>query len=176
MLFEKTSLAGPRLITPESINDERGFFARTFCEREFTVAGLPTHFPQHSISFNRLRATVRGMHYQEAPDAEAKVVRCVAGAIVDVIVDVRRESATFGKWTAFELTAHNRHQLYIPEGFAHGFQTLADDTEVSYMISAFHAPHAARGFRYDDPTVAISWPLPVAMISQKDLDWPAFPG
>lgn len=176
MQFHTTKIDGPRLIVPEPIADERGFFARSFCEREFAAAGLPMRFPQHSVSFNRLRGTVRGMHYQIAPDVEAKVVRCIAGAMLDVIVDVRRSSPTFGQWESFKLTAENGHQIYIPAGFAHGFQTQRDDTEVGYLISAFHVPHAARGFRYDDQRVGIVWPLPVSMISQKDLDWPAFPG
>lgn len=176
MLFRLTTLGGPCLIEPDPIRDERGFFARTFCEREFAAEGLPTRFPQHSTSYNRLRGTVRGMHVQLAPDAEAKVIRCLAGAMLDVIVDLRSASPTFGKWESFELTAENRRQLFIPEGFAHGFQTLADDTEVGYMISAFHAPHAARGFRHDDASIGIRWPLPVTMISQRDRDLPAFPG
>lgn len=176
MQFQATALDGPRLIVLEPMSDERGFFARSFCEREFAAAGLPTHFPQHSVSHNRVRGTLRGMHYQTAPDAESKVVRCVAGAMLDVIVDIRPSSPAFGRWESFELSSANRHQLYIPAGFAHGFQTLTDDTEVGYMISAFHAPHAAQGFRYDDPRIGITWPLPVAMISQKDLDWPPFRG
>ena len=176
MQFRSTTLCGPRLIELDPISDERGFFARTFCEREFAAEGLSTQFPQHSVSHNRLRGTIRGMHFQLAPDSEAKLVRCIAGSMLDVIVDMRTGSPTFGRWESFELTSENRHQLYIPEGFAHGFQTLADNTAVGYMISAFHAQHAARGFRHDDASVGIRWPLAVTMISQRDLDWPTFPG
>lgn len=176
MQFHTTSLAGARLIDVEPARDDRGFFARAFCEREMASQGLVTHFPQHSISYNALRGTLRGMHFQRPPNAEVKIVRCIAGAIFDVIVDVRESSPTFGSWEGFELTADNRRQIYIPEGFAHGFQTLTDDTEVTYMISAFHVPEAARGFPYDDPEVQIDWPIPVAVISKKDLSWPSFPG
>lgn len=174
MLFLETRLPGPRLIELEPMRDQRGFFARTFCEREFEAHGLPTRFPQHSLSGNVLKGTVRGMHFQVAPYAEAKVVRCARGAVFDVLIDVRGGSETRGQWEAFELTAENHRQLFIPEGFAHGFQALTDEAEVAYMISAFHAPGQGLGFRYDDPAFSISWPLPVATVSDRDLSWPPF--
>lgn len=176
MKITAARLAGAMVIEPEPHRDARGFFARTFCEREFAAAGLVTHFPQHSISYNARRGTVRGLHYQEAPHSEAKIVRCTAGAIFDVIVDIRAGSPTRGEWQAFELTHTNRTALYIPEGFAHGFQALADETEVSYLISAFHVPEAARGYRYDEHAFAVRWPLAVTAISDRDQGWPAFPG
>ncbi|PPC88446.1 MAG: dTDP-4-dehydrorhamnose 3,5-epimerase [Hyphomicrobium sp.] len=173
MLFQKTRIEGPRLITLQEHADERGFFARTFCERKLADEGLVTHYPQHSVSYNVRRGTIRGMHFQNAPHGEAKIVRCTAGAIFDVIVDVRQGSTSFGQWEGFELSAGNHRQLYIPEGFAHGFQTLMDATEISYLISAFHAPFAAMGFPFDDATVAIAWPLPATVMSEKDRMWPA---
>ncbi|MDX2257910.1 MAG: dTDP-4-dehydrorhamnose 3,5-epimerase [Hyphomicrobiaceae bacterium] len=176
MRFLATEFDGPVLVAPEPISDERGFFARAFCEHEFAAHGLPIRFPQTSVSFNTHAGTVRGMHFQAGASAEAKLVRCIAGAMFDVIVDLRVGAPTFGRWQGFHLDAENRHQLFIPKGFAHGFQTLRPSTEVGYMISAFHAPDAARGFRYDDPAIAIAWPQPVAMISARDLAWPAFPG
>lgn len=175
MLFRETKLQGPRLIEIEKLSDERGFFARTFCERELAAEGLATRYPQHSVSYNARRGTLRGMHFRLPPTGEAKIVRCNAGAILDVIVDVRATSPTFGMWESFEIAADNHRALYIPEGFAHGFQTLTDNTEVFYLISAFHSPELERGFRYDDTSVAIAWPLPVSVISAKDLDWPTFP-
>lgn len=174
MLFHNTRLQGPRLIELQEHFDDRGFFARVFCERELAAEGLVTNYPQHSVSYNALRGTVRGMHFQNAPHGETKIVRCTAGAIFDVVVDVRKGCASFGQWEGFELSAGNHRQLYIPEGFAHGFQTLVDATEISYLISAFHAPVAATGFPFDDATVAIEWPLPVTVISEKDRLWPAF--
>lgn len=173
MRISDTELAGAKLIELEPLRDERGFFARTFCEREFAACGLKTSFVQHSVSSSVKKGTMRGMHFQRAPAAEVKVVTCTRGAIFDVIIDLR-EGPAQARWQGFELTADNRHRLYIPEGFAHGFQTLTDDVEVSYLISAFYAPEAASGVRYDDPAFGIRWPLPITSISDKDRLWPDF--
>ena len=175
MRFEATGLNGAWLIHLEPVNDARGSFARTFCENEFQAHGLQTRFPQHSVSWSSRGGTVRGMHYQMDPRAEVKIVRCLSGSIWDVIIDIRPESATFGKWRGFELSEEDGRQLYVPKGFAHGFQSLTDDARVNYLISEFHAPSAASGFRYDDPAFGIRWPLPVTMISEKDLLWPRWP-
>src|SRR5258706_7740854 len=145
---------------PELLTDERGFFARTFSRQEFAELHLDSRIEQCSISFNRKKGTLRGMHYQIAPHAETKIVRCTMGAIYDVIVDLRADSATLYKWIAVELSAEDRKMLYIPQGFAHGFQTLEDNTEVSYQISTAYAPEAARGVRWDDPRIGVQWPLP----------------
>ena len=172
MEFRPTRFEDAWLITPEPKRDERGFFARTFCVREFAAHGLETCFVQHSTSYSARKGTLRGMHFQRPPHAEVKVVSCLKGAIWDVIVDLRANSPHFGEWEGFTLTSENRWQLYIPRGFAHGFQTLTDGTEVGYLISEFHAPEAAAGLRYDDPALAIRWPLPVSVIAEKDRTWP----
>jgi dTDP-4-dehydrorhamnose 3,5-epimerase len=172
--FRQTNLADVRLIELEPAVDERGFFARTFCEREFAEQGLQTRFVQHSISSTTRTGSVRGMHFQRPPHEEVKLIRCIAGAVHDVLIDLRAGSPTYLKWEAYALTAQNRRQLYVPAGFAHGFQTLAPDSVVAYLISAFYAPEASAGFRHDDPAFAIPWPLPVADISAKDLGWPDF--
>ena len=174
MRFFETRLHGARLIDLELVKDERGFFSRTFCVREFASHGLETSFVQHSLSHSAKRGTLRGMHLQTPPHGEVKLVECSKGAIWDVIIDIRRQSPTFGQWQGFELTAENRRHLYIPIGFAHGFQTLSDNTEVRYLISEFYEPSAASGLRYDDKAFAISWPLPVTVISDKDRLWPDF--
>ena len=174
MRFEATELEGAWLIGLEPASDDRGFFARTFCMREFAEHGLETGFVQHSASYSTRRGTVRGMHFQRAPAAEVKLVNCVRGAIYDVIVDLRKRSLTYRCWQGFELSAENRRRLYIPAGYAHGFQTLSDDAEVEYLISEFYAPQSASGVRYDDPAFAISWPLSVASISDKDRLWPDY--
>ena len=176
MLFEETDLCGAWLIEAEPAHDERGFFARTFCAREFATRGLTTHFVQNSTSQSKRRGTLRGMHFQRPPHGEVKVVSCLRGALWDVIIDLRPGSPTYRQWQGFELTAANRRQLYIPEGFAHGFQTLCDDTQAGYLISAFYVPEAAAGVRYDDPAFGIAWPLPVSVISDKDRSWPDFLG
>ena len=176
MRFEAIGLDGAWLIHPEPMEDERGFFARTFCVNEFGDHCLETKFPQHSVSHSSRKGTVRGMHFQNAPHEEVKLVRCLTGSIYDVIIDLRRGSQTFRQWKGFELTAENGLQLYIPKGFAHGFQTLADDTSVNYLISEFHAPAAANGVRYSDLAFDVRWPLPVTSISEKDLRWPDFRG
>ncbi len=172
MRFLQSSLDGPLLIEPEPIRDERGFFARTFCVAEFGDHGLVNEFVQHSISFSERLHTLRGMHFQDPPHAEVKVVTCIAGAIYDVVVDIRPQSATYLRWQAFELTASNRLQLYIPEGFAHGFQTLTANVTVNYLISKFHAPQAANGLRFDDPLLAVDWPAAPSTMSDRDRSWP----
>ena len=174
MRFEETKLCGAWLIEAEPAHDERGFFARTFCSREYAKRGLTTQFVQNSTSHSNARGTLRGMHFQRAPHAEVKVVSCLRGALWDVIIDLRPESPTYRRWQGFELSAANQRQLYIPAGFAHGFQTLCDDTRAGYLISAFYVPEAAAGVRYDDPAFAIEWPLPVSVISEKDRSWPDF--
>jgi len=174
MEFNRTSLEGVWLVGLEPTHDERGFFARTFCEREFLTHGLETSYPQHSTSFSARKGTIRGMHFQREPHSEAKLVRCLSGEIWDVIVDIRPRSPTYCRWQAIGLSGDNRLQLYIPKGFAHGFQTLSDNVEVSYLISAFHTPDSASGIRYDDSAFQIDWPLPVTVISDKDRAWPDF--
>jgi len=176
MLFRATRLQDVRLIELEPIRDERGFFARTFCAREFAAHGLAGSFVQHSISRTARVGSIRGLHFQRPPHAEVKLIRCVSGAIYDVLVDLRPGSATYMQWEAYELRAGDGLQLYAPAGFAHGFQTLAPDSEVAYAMTAFYAPEAADGVRYDDPAFAISWPLPVADLSPKDRSWPDFSG
>ena len=172
MIFTPTPLTGAFVITPDLIEDERGFFARTFCRREFAEHGLNPNLVQCNISFNKTKGTLRGMHYQAAPHAEVKLVRCSAGSIYDVIIDLRMDSSTFKQWFAVELSADNRKLLYIPEGFAHGFQTRTDNTEVIYHHSAFYNPESARGLKFDDPAIGIIWPLPVSMISPRDQSYP----
>jgi dTDP-4-dehydrorhamnose 3,5-epimerase len=174
MKFHSTNLNDAYLVQLEPARDDRGFFARTFCAEEFASHGLQTNYPQHSISFSARKGTLRGMHYQLAPHSEAKLVRCIEGAILDVIIDIRPDSPTYRRWQQFELSDVNDCQLYIPKGFAHGFQTLSDHVEVSYLISTPYKPEAARGIRYNDPAFGITWPLPVTEISERDLHWPDF--
>jgi dTDP-4-dehydrorhamnose 3,5-epimerase len=171
MRFTATKLEGAWVVEPEPHEDSRGLFARTFCGREFRDQGLVDTFVQCNTSWNALAGTVRGFHYQLPPSCEAKLVRCTAGSLSDVIIDLRPDSPTYLQHVAVELTAKNRMALYIPEMFAHGFQTLKDDTEVFYQMSEFYAPKLARGLRYDDPKLGIRWPLPVASISDRDLNW-----
>ncbi len=156
------------LVEPELHEDERGFFARTWCQKEFLELGLNSQFVQCNVSFNRRAGTLRGLHYQVPPHEEVKLVRCTRGSIFDVIVDIRAESETYGQYAAFELSADNHLALYIPRGFAHGFQSLAADTEVLYQMSDFFDAESARGFHYADATIAIRWPLPVSVISKND--------
>jgi dTDP-4-dehydrorhamnose 3,5-epimerase len=172
--FHPTEIHSAWLVQLESARDNRGFFARTFCADEFAVHGLETSFPQHSISCSDRKGTLRGMHYQRAPHEEVKLVRCSRGAIWDVIVDLRPESPTYRRWQGFELQSANGHQLYIPKGVAHGFQSLTDDVEVSYLISERYRADSGAGVRYDDPSFGIAWPLPVTAISAKDAAWPDF--
>jgi dTDP-4-dehydrorhamnose 3,5-epimerase len=176
MLFTKTDLTGAWLIEAAPNRDPRGWFARTFCEREFADHGLETRFVQHSTSQSVSKGTLRGMHFQRAPHAEVKLVRCLKGAIYDVIIDLNPGSPSYRQWRGFELSADNQRQLYVPKGFAHGFQTLQDNVEVAYLISESFAPEAASGVRWDDPAFAIGWPLPVSVMSDKDKVWPDFVG
>lgn len=175
MIFAETKLKGAFIIDIERKEDARGFFARTFCEDEFTARNLNTHWVQCSISFNAHRNTLRGMHYQTAPFAEIKLVRCTMGAVYDVIIDLRSESETFKQWIAVELTAENRRAIYIPEGLAHGFQTLTDDTELLYQISEFYHPECARGVRWNDPAFDIKWPTAGELIiAARDREYSDF--
>ena len=168
MRIQATALTGVFVIDLERHRDERGYFARTWCPREFEAHGLNPRLAQCSVSFNTRKGTLRGMHYQAAPHEESKVVRCTRGAIYDVAVDVRPESPTFRAWVAVELTAENGRMLYIAEGCAHGFQTLADDTEVFYQISEFYHPESARGIAWDDPAIGIQWPADPVVMSDRD--------
>jgi dTDP-4-dehydrorhamnose 3,5-epimerase len=172
MKFSKTSLAGLWIIDLELREDERGFLARTFCENEFTEHGLNIRWPQCNLTLTKKRGVIRGMHFQSSPRPEIKLVRCAAGAIFDVAVDVRPNSPTFGKYEGFELSAQNRRMLYIPGGFAHGFQCLADNSEVFYQMSEFFFADLSRGVRWNDSTVAIKWPLPDPALSERDRNLP----
>jgi dTDP-4-dehydrorhamnose 3,5-epimerase len=175
MQFTETALAGAFVIDLERREDERGFFARAWCEEEFAAHGLDTRVSQCNVSFNERRGTLRGLHYQVPPHAEVKVVRCTRGAVYDVIVDLRPDSGTYTRWIGVELTAENRRQLYVPEGFAHGYLTLEDGTETYYQVSAPYAPDAERGARWDDPAFGIEWPdAGELLISEKDRGWPDF--
>lgn len=174
MIFTETELKGAFIIEIDPHEDERGFFARSWCENEFKEHGLNPRLAQCNISFNKKRGTLRGMHYQAEPYPEAKLVRCTMGAIYDVIIDLRKDSPTFKRWAAVELTAQNRRALYVPEGFAHGFQTLEDNTEVFYQMSEFYHPECARGVRWDDPAFGVEWRLPVSGSSLRDHLYPMF--
>jgi dTDP-4-dehydrorhamnose 3,5-epimerase len=176
MIFTETKLAGAFVIDPEHFEDERGFFALCWSEEKFAARGLNPRSVETNISFNRKEGTLRGMHFQIAPHAQPKLVRCTAGAIYDVIIDLRPESVTFKQWTAVELTAANHRQIYIPEGFAHGFQTRANDTEVLYQMSAPYVPTSARGVRWNDSTFAIDWPAAERFIIARDQTYPDFTG
>jgi dTDP-4-dehydrorhamnose 3,5-epimerase len=176
MIFRETKLKGAYIVDIERREDDRGFFARTWCLREFEAHGLNSRLAQCSISFNAKRGTLRGMHYQVKPFEEAKLVRCTMGSLCDVIVDLRPDSPTFKNHLSVVLTAENRTMLYVPEGFAHGFLTLEDETEVHYQISEFHAPGHARGFRWNDPAFGIAWPADEKVISERDLNYPDFNG
>lgn len=174
MIFTPVSLGGACLVEIERVEDERGFFARTWCRREFEKHGLDPRLAQCSISFNRARATLRGLHYQTTPHEEAKLVRCVRGSVWDVIVDLRPDSPSFTGHFGVELSAENRRALYVPPGFAHGFITLEDATEVAYQMSEFYHPESARGVRWDDPAFGIEWPLVPQVISERDRCYPDF--
>jgi len=173
MRIEPTALDGVVRICIEPIRDDRGFFARTLCEQTLGDAGLVTHYPEHSISFNTAAGTLRGMHWQAEPHGEIKIVRCTRGRVFDVAVDIRPASPTYRQWVGEELSAENGTALYIPQGFAHGFITLEPETEVLYAISEGYRPELARGFRYDDSEVGIAWPLPPAVLSERDRALPA---
>jgi dTDP-4-dehydrorhamnose 3,5-epimerase len=168
MLFNETKLKGAFVVDIEPREDERGFFARSWCADEFEKLGLNSDLFQCNISFNKKRGTLRGMHYQVEPYPEAKLVRCTMGAIYDVIIDLRAASPTFKQWISVELSAQNRRALYVPEDFAHGFQTLMDNTEVFYQMSEFYHPECARGLRWDDPMFGIHWPVADIIMSEKD--------
>jgi len=174
MTFQETKLAGVFEIHLQPLSDDRGFFARSWCQREFQTHGLNPYLVQCNISFNPRKRTLRGMHYQLAPYAEAKLVRCTSGAIYDVALDLRPHSPTFKHWAAALLTAANRHMFYIPEGCAHGFLTLEDDTEVFYQMSEYYRPESGRGVRWDDPAFQIAWPEEAEVISERDRTYPNF--
>jgi dTDP-4-dehydrorhamnose 3,5-epimerase len=174
MIFEETRIDGVWIIRPERLEDDRGFFARTWDEKEFAERGLSAHLVQCSISFNRCRGTLRGLHYQASPHEESKLVRCTAGAIFDVAVDLRPESPTFKDWAGVELSAENRVALYIPEACGHGFLTLEDSSEVFYQMTEVYVPGAGRGVRWDDPAFGVAWPGEVAVISERDRKYPDF--
>jgi dTDP-4-dehydrorhamnose 3,5-epimerase len=174
MIFEETNIRGVVEVRLNRIADERGFFARSWCREEFEKAGLDARLVQCNISYNPRKGTLRGMHYQLAPHAEAKLVRCTMGAIYDVILDLRVESPTYKKWMGINLTAENRDMVYIPEGCAHGFLTLEDDCEVFYQMSQFYSAGAARGVRWDDPAFGIVWPAKPESLSDRDRNYPDF--
>jgi len=173
MKFEPVQdLPGVWLIELEPREDERGFLTRTYCEEEFAAHGLVTRWPQCNLTLTRKKGAIRGMHFQDGSRPEIKLIRCAAGAIYDVLVDVRPASATFGSWKGFELTARNHLQLYVPAGFAHGFQCQINDCEVYYQMSAAYAPALSRGIRHDDPELKIAWPLPITQVSARDGELP----
>ncbi|RJQ42903.1 MAG: dTDP-4-dehydrorhamnose 3,5-epimerase [Nitrospiraceae bacterium] len=174
MIFKETRLKGAFIIEPERFDDERGFFARTWCRNEFGKHGLNTSLVQCNISFNKKSGTLRGMHFQSAPHPEIKLVRCTRGAVYDVIIDLRQDSETYKQWLSVELTEDNRAMLYIPEGFAHGFLTLGDNTELFYQMSEFYHPECAGGVRWNDPAFSVQWPAEVRVISGRDRDYPDF--
>ncbi len=176
MTFTETKLPGAFVIDPEKIEDERGFFARAWCEDEFAAQGLRPGFVQANVGFSKQKGTLRGLHYQTAPHQESKLVRCTGAAVFDVMVDLRPSSPTYRQWVGIELSQENHRMLYIPEGFAHGYQTLRDQTEVFYLVSSFYAPDAEAGIRYDDPAFGIEWPIAVEVISEKDQRWADYDG
>lgn len=174
MKFHPTGLADAYLIELEKRGDDRGFFARFFCEREFDAAGLVTRFVQANNSLSAKKGTLRGLHYQLAPAAEAKLVRCLRGALFDAILDIRPDSTTFGQWFGAELNDENRLMMYVPRGFAHAILTLRDNTEALYLVSDFYSPENERGVRWNDPRFAIAWPIEPTELSPKDAAWPDF--
>lgn len=174
MIFTETKLKGAYIIDLERREDARGFFARAWCRKEFEDHGLWPQLAQINLGFSSKKGTLRGMHYQIAPYQEVKVVRCTMGAICDVVIDLRTDSPTHKQWTSVELTAGNHRMIYVPEGFAHGYQSLVDDTEIYYQTSQFYHADSARGRRYNDPAFGIEWPLPVASISNQDSSWPDY--
>lgn len=174
MMFSETVLKGAYVIEIKPIADHRGFFARQWCKREFEEHGLSPNLLQVNLQFSHKKGTLRGMHFQVAPWQEAKLVRCTQGAILDVMIDLRPDSPTHRKWVAVELTVDNRKVMYVPEGFAHGYQTLTDEAEVMYQTSQFYAPNSATGVRYNDPAFGIQWPLPVSVVSSQDEQWPDY--
>lgn len=176
MKFHTTSLKDAVLIDLERRGDDRGFFARTFCVDEFSAHGLPTEFVQQNMSYSAAKGTIRGLHFQRAPHGEDKLIRCLRGAIVDIILDLRADSPTYKKWEALDLNDDNKRQLLVPKGFAHGFQTVSDHVEVSYLVSAKYSPAAESGVRWNDPAFCIQWPLEPTEMSDKDKTWPDYQG
>jgi len=174
VLFRETKLPGAFVIDLQKHEDERGFFARSWCRKEFEAHGLDPRTVQCNVSFNKVKGTLRGMHYQVAPYAEAKLVRCTRGAIYDVIIDLRRESATYKQHVSEVLSSNNYKELFVPEGFAHGFQTLEDNSEVFYQMSEFYSAEHQRGLRYNDPAFGINWPTDVMVISDRDRNYEDF--
>lgn len=172
MKFARTTLAGLWLIQPELREDERGFLARTYCEKEFSAQGLNTRWPQCNQTHTKQKGMIRGLHFQAEPKPEIKLIRCTMGAVFDVLVDVRRNSPTFGRWEGFELTAANGNSLYVPGGFAHGFQCQVDHCELFYQMSEYYFPELARGVRWNDPGIGIKWPLTNAKLSERDQNLP----
>ena len=174
MIFTPTDLPGAMIIDPERRGDDRGYFARVYCKKEFEQHGLFVPVVQTNMSFSKHKGTLRGLHYQVPPQSEDKLVRCSSGAIFDVLVDMRADSATYCRWFGAELSAENLRMLLVPKGFAHGFITLTDDVVVTYQVSEYFSPMAERGLRFDDPAFSIDWPVPVRVISDKDRNWPDF--
>ena len=174
MIFRQTRLNGAFIMEPERFEDERGFFAHGWSPGELAAHKLEAPLVESAISFNKKKGTLRGMHYQASPHGQIKIVRCTMGAIYDVIIDLRPQSPTFKQWIAVELAAANRLMLYVPKDFAHGFQTLADETELTYHMSHTYAPESARGVRWNDPAFSISWPLPVSIIAERDRLYPDY--
>ena len=174
MLFKETMLPGAYVIELDKREDDRGFFARAWCTKEFAAHNLTSHVVQANTSFNKKMGTLRGMHYQIAPHPEAKLIRCIRGSIYDVIIDLRPASPTYKRWIGVELTAKNRSMLYVPENFAHGFITVEDDTEILYLVSEFYSPECERGVRYNDPAFGMMWPVKVQAMSSKDQTWPDY--
>jgi dTDP-4-dehydrorhamnose 3,5-epimerase len=168
LIFTETELKGAFIINVKKLEDERGFFGRTFCQKEFEDHGINPHVVQANVSYNKVKGTVRGMHYQVHPYEETKLVRCVRGAIYDVIIDLRKNSPTYTKWIGVELREDSYRMLFVPEGFGHGFITLQDNTEVIYQVSQFYTPGSERGIRWDDPAFNIHWPIKPVIISDKD--------
>ncbi|MCX6006126.1 MAG: dTDP-4-dehydrorhamnose 3,5-epimerase [Chloroflexi bacterium] len=174
MIFKEIELKGAYIIELEPLKDERGYFARTYCQNEFRQNGLELTIMQCDVSYNRKKGTLRGLHYQSAPHEEVKLVSCTRGSMYDVIVDIREQSPTYCRWLAVELTEQNRKMLYIPKGFAHGFQTLADDTAVYYQMSEYYHPGLARGIRWNDSALGINWPVKISIMAAKDRQFPDF--
>lgn len=174
MLFQETAITDAYIINVKRLEDSRGYFAILWSQHAFEERGLDGHFIQANLSFNRYKGTLRGMHFQQPPYAQTKLIRCLRGAVYDVVIDIRPDSPTYRQWVGVELTAESQQAFYVPRGLAHGFQTLADDTEIVYHVAQAYAPQAESGIRYDDPAFDINWPLPVSEISEKDRRWPAF--